>query len=368
MRARHQQSLSPLRNPLWMSEGPPDSSNQQNSTPVFALHHYLERQILQNNITYGYYDQGDHGEGNDTIGWVGEACVQSSLFRNLDISQHKGKNNNKLLSSKTWLEIIPGECKKRGKDDVYKNCWLYLSNDLRRFVREHDLQGKNLPHCQNRTRITNLDLMCQNLTSETKRMQEQHSLRIFGRYIQHSKGIALAGVGIVVLCAQRKVNHTLHNVFFARTTTDDHCEYENWGYVFYSEKKFFMSKMCGSEWKKHDLRYKILVAKETPHIWVVRMPAPNAATLKSTISNNKTIEYEVLVIPPPSPTNDTYSTQRPLRTRRINCNSANGTVYWIPEGYRPVLVRTADLPLLVGTDYSLPSSPAYSSDSDDSGC
>ncbi|RHZ54045.1 hypothetical protein Glove_431g16 [Diversispora epigaea] len=74
------------------------------------------------------------------------------------------------------------------------------------------------------------------------------------------------------------------------------------------------------------------------------MPAPNVKTN----SNKATMEYEVLVIPPPSPNNETFPVNQPLRTRtkRINCNSTNGSIFWIPEGYRPVLVRTADLPLL----------------------
>ncbi|CAG8490997.1 4309_t:CDS:2 [Acaulospora colombiana] len=122
----------------------------------------------------------------------------------------------------------------------------------------------------------------------------------------------------------------------------------------------------------HEYQAREKVDREDSHEQKV-MPAPNAAALKPTLSNNatnKTREYEVLVIPPASPTSDTYTaTQQPLRTRtkRINCNSTNGTFYWIPEGYRAVLVRTADLPLLVGSEYPLPS-PTYSSDSEDSSC
>src|SRR5688572_6856581 len=77
-------------------------------------------------------------------------------------------------------------------------------------------------------------------------------------------------------------------------------------------------------------------------------------------------EYEVLVIPQ-SPTGTSNPYQPPpspqLRTKRICCNRTNGTVFWIPDGYRPVLVRTEDLPLLVGTEYNPPSpnNPGYAS-------
>jgi len=84
-------------------------------------------------------------------------------------------------------------------------------------------------------------------------------------------------------------------------------------------------------------------------------------------------EYEVLVIPQ-SPTSPQFqhppSPQQPiLRTKRINCNQTNGSVFWIPDGYRPVLVRTSDLPLLVGAEYNMPSpnnSSGYGSGDDSS--
>jgi hypothetical protein len=86
----------------------------------------------------------------------------------------------------------------------------------------------------------------------------------------------------------------------------------------------------------------------------------NIPTLPKTVR-----EYEVLVIPPPSPTSPTgqyhhSQQQQALRTKRICFNQTNGTVYWIPDGYRPVLVRTEDLPHLVGTEY-YPPSPSNSS-------
>lgn len=101
---------------------------------------------------------------------------------------------------------------------------------------------------------------------------------------------------------------------------------------------------------------------------------PSASNNIPTGSPKTMREYEVLVIPPPSPTSPTEQytpqpQQQPmLRTKRINCNQANGSIFWIPDGYRPVLVRTSDLPLLVGAEYNLPSpsnSSGYTS-SDDS--
>ena len=81
-------------------------------------------------------------------------------------------------------------------------------------------------------------------------------------------------------------------------------------------------------------------------------------------------EYEVLVVPQ-SPTSPQFqqSQQPTLRTKTINCNQTNGTIFWIPDGYRPVLVRTSDLPLLVGAEYNLPSpsnSSGYTSGDDSS--
>ncbi|CAB4385896.1 hypothetical protein RhiirA5_368165 [Rhizophagus irregularis] len=101
---------------------------------------------------------------------------------------------------------------------------------------------------------------------------------------------------------------------------------------------------------------------------------PSASNNNIPTSLPKTMrEYEVLVIPssPTSPTGQYHQPQpqQPmLRTKRINCNQTNGTIFWIPDGYRPVLVRTSDLPLLVGAEYNLPSpsnSTGYTS-SDDS--
>ncbi|CAI2162687.1 12282_t:CDS:2 [Funneliformis geosporum] len=85
-----------------------------------------------------------------------------------------------------------------------------------------------------------------------------------------------------------------------------------------------------------------------------KMPSANT-NLQSALPNNR--EYELLVIPPPSPKSPT---QPALRTKRISCNQTNGSFFWIPEGYRPVLVRTSDLPLIVGSEYN-PPSPSNSS-------
>ncbi|GES76633.1 hypothetical protein GLOIN_2v1872703 [Rhizophagus clarus] len=98
---------------------------------------------------------------------------------------------------------------------------------------------------------------------------------------------------------------------------------------------------------------------------------PSASNNNNIPTTPKTMrEYEVLVIPP-SPTSPTgqYHHSQPqqpmLRTKRINCNQTNGTIFWIPDGYRPVLVRTSDLPLLVGAEYNLPSPPTSGYNSPD---
>ncbi|CAI2163447.1 19830_t:CDS:2 [Funneliformis geosporum] len=64
------------------------------------------------------------------------------------------------------------------------------------------------------------------------------------------------------------------------------------------------------------------------------MPSANT-NLQSALPNNR--EYELLVIPPPSPKSPT---QPALRTKRI--------------------MRTSDLPLIVGSEYN-PPSPSNSS-------
>ncbi|CAG8487333.1 7484_t:CDS:1 [Ambispora leptoticha] len=102
------------------------------------------------------------------------------------------------------------------------------------------------------------------------------------------------------------------------------------------------------------------------------MPSPNTTVIPAASPNstNKMTEYEVIVFPD-SATNTTVTTSNddnPLpsqqtpraKTKHITYNGQSGQMFWIPEGYRPLLVRTADLPLLVGAEFPL--SPGLSSD------
>lgn len=91
---------------------------------------------------------------------------------------------------------------------------------------------------------------------------------------------------------------------------------------------------------------------------------------KSATQNPKTVEYEYLVLPPNSNNanddNNIDINQQQLhlltKTKRIDCNNqANGSIFWIPDGYRPLLVRTSDIPLLVGTEYPISPSSSPSS-------
>jgi len=90
------------------------------------------------------------------------------------------------------------------------------------------------------------------------------------------------------------------------------------------------------------------------------VPTTNSDANAAGIPPASTMEYEVLVIPP-LPDSATEPDAHSIRTstKRITCTQQNGTVFWIPEGYRPVLVRTTDLPLLVGAEY-----PGANSDSE----
>ena len=84
-----------------------------------------------------------------------------------------------------------------------------------------------------------------------------------------------------------------------------------------------------------------------------QVPAP-----ASSADSAETREYEVLVIPPVAIANPAESDAATLRTKtkRITCTGQRGAVFWIPEGYKPVLVRTTDLPLLVGAEFPVVSS------------
>ncbi|CAG8510175.1 9437_t:CDS:1 [Ambispora gerdemannii] len=103
------------------------------------------------------------------------------------------------------------------------------------------------------------------------------------------------------------------------------------------------------------------------------MPSTNTTVIPTAASDatNKMKEYEVIVFSHGTDSNnatetssdDNSSFQQPLRaakTKHITCNGQSGQMFWIPEGYRPLLVRTADLPLLVGAEFPL--SPGLSSD------
>ncbi|KAG9289545.1 hypothetical protein G9A89_002318 [Geosiphon pyriformis] len=90
--------------------------------------------------------------------------------------------------------------------------------------------------------------------------------------------------------------------------------------------------------------------------------------------NRNNLEYEVIIFPQEngdhnennisgekinvSHLQQKNSQLQNCKTKHINCNGQNtlGQMYWIPDGYRPVLVRTADLPLLVGAEFPSPSS------------
>nr|CAG8433564.1 11318_t:CDS:2 [Entrophospora candida] len=71
---------------------------------------------------------------------------------------------------------------------------------------------------------------------------------------------------------------------------------------------------------------------------------------KSATQNPKTVEYEYLQL------------HLLTKTKRIDCNNqTSGSIFWIPDGYRPLLVRTSDIPLLVGTEYPITPSSSPSS-------
>ncbi|CAG8508747.1 15230_t:CDS:1 [Acaulospora colombiana] len=60
------------------------------------------------------------------------------------------------------------------------------------------------------------------------------------------------------------------------------------------------------------------------------------------MGSTKSLQYEVLVYPPPEEQSANSVPQRPLmqtQFRRFPCDRENMQQYWIPEGFRPVLVH-----------------------------